>query len=211
MAFHHELVRRPGIARQPPPCIVERDLGLGVIRHVPGWDAGKLFQPEINSCLEAHNITMAFQQRKERKEETAVQPVLVEIARREIRGRDHDDAEFEQSREETAEDHCVSDVGNMEFVEAKQPALFCYRGRGALDWIELIALTVLELLPEGMNTFVHVGHEFVEMNASFADDRAALEEQIHQHGLAAADLPVDVKAFERRPGLLALPEQPAKR
>src|SRR5262245_54858271 len=95
----------------------------------------------------------------------------------------------------------------MKLVEAKQPALFCYRGRGALDWIELIALTVLELLPEGMNTFVHVGHEFVKMNAPFADDRAALEEQIHQHGLAAADLAVAVKAFDGRSGLFALTDQ----
>jgi hypothetical protein len=62
-----------------------------------------------------------------------------------------------------------------------------------------------------MNTFVHVGHEFVKMNASFAHDRTGLKEQIHQHGLAAADFAVNVQTFERRPGVLALPEQPTKR
>src|SRR5262245_14120504 len=120
MAFYHELMRRSGIARQPPPRIVERDLGLVVIRHVPGWHAGKLFQSEINSRVEAYDVTMPFQQRNERQEQSAVQSVFVEIARREIRGCDHEDVEFEQSGEQTAEDHCVGDVGDMEFVEAKQ-------------------------------------------------------------------------------------------
>ena len=40
---------------------------------------------------------------------------------------------------------------------------------------------------------------------------AGLEEQIHQHGLAAADLAVDVEALERLAAFVALAEQPAER
>ena len=210
MTFHHEFMGRPRIARQPPPCIVKRGLGLGVIRHVPGWHAGKLLKPEIDACLKAHDVTVTLQQGDERQEKSAVQPILVEIARRKIRGGDHDHTEFEQPREQAAEDHGVGDVRDMEFVEAKEPALFRYRRRGALNRI-VIGLAVLEFLPIDMDTFVHVGHEFVKVNSSFSDDRAGLEKQIHQHGLAAADFTVDIEALERRAGMLTLPEQPTKR
>src|SRR5262245_14588614 len=94
----------------------------------------------------------------------------------------------------------------MEFIEAQQPAYFRYRGRGALNWIVLIALTVLDFLPVNMNALMNIGHELVEVNASFADDCACLEEEVHQHGLATTDVAVDVKAPERQPGLLALAE-----
>src|SRR4029453_12480353 len=211
MAFHHELVRRPGIACQPAPRFVERGLGLVIIRHVPGWHAGKLFQPEVYSRFKANDVAMALQQKNKRQKESAGQSFLIEIARREIRGRDHDDAEFEQSREETAEDHCVGDVGDMEFVEARHPTFFRYHWCRALNRIELSSFAVLELLPEDMNTFVYVGHEFVKMNSSLWHARPSLKEQTHQHGLAAADFAVNVQTFERRPGVLALPEQPTKR
>ena len=71
-------------------------------------------------------------------------------------------------------------------------------------------LAVLDFLPIGVNALMHIGHELVEMDAALAHHRTGLEEQVHQHGLAAADLAVDVKPFQRR-GLFALAEQPAER
>ena len=44
---------------------------------------------------------------------------------------------------------------------------------------------------------MHVGHELVEVRAAFAPYRARREEQIHQHGLAAADVAVNVEAADR--------------
>ena len=55
---------------------------------------------------------------------------------------------------------------------------------------------------------MHLGHEFVEMGAALVLDRALLKEQIHQHGLAAADLAMNVKPARRRLALVA--EQPAE-
>src|SRR5262245_58012673 len=205
MAFHHELVRRPGIARQPAPRVVERGIGFVIIRHVPGWHSGKLFQSEVYSRFKTDDVAMALQQDNKRQKEGTVQSFPIEVARREIGGRDHDDAKFEQSREETAEDHCVGDVGDMEFVEAKQRAFSRYQRCRALNRIELTSFAVLELLPEDMNTFVHVSHEFVKMYASFAHDRAGLEEQIHQHRLAAANFAIMYKPLSGAPACSRFP------
>src|SRR4051812_48680120 len=61
-----------------------------------------------------------------------------------------------------------------------------------------------------MHALVHIGHEFMEMRAALALNRARFEEQVHQHGLAAADLAVKVEALERLLRLLPA-EQPAER
>src|SRR5438067_7477739 len=49
------------------------------------------------------------------------------------------------------------------------------------------------------------------MHAALATHRRGLEEQVHHHGLAAADLAVDVKPFDRRLTLLVAAEEPAER
>ena len=76
-----------------------------------------------------------LQQRDERQEQRAIEPVFVQLAGRQVRGRDHHDAELEQPREQPAEDHGVGDVGDVEFVEAQQPGLLGDRGGGELDRI----------------------------------------------------------------------------
>ena len=53
-------------------------------------------------------------------------------------------------------------------------------------------------LTDQINTLVHVEHEFVEMRTAFSLDRTRVKKQIHQHGLAATDLAVDIKALDRR-------------
>jgi len=66
-------------------------------------------------------------------------------------------------------------------------------------------------LADGVNAFVHVEHELVKMRAAFALDRTGFEEEIHQHGLAASDIAVDVEALERRQSAFPAREQPAER
>ena len=72
-------------------------------------------------------------------------------------------------------------------------------------------LAALHVLPHAVNALVHVEHEFVKMGAALALDGARLEEEIHQHGLAAADLAIDVQTFDLRQRALAAGEQPAER
>ena len=69
---------------------------------------------------------------------------------------------------------------------------------------------VLDLLAETAHPLVNIGHELVKVRAALADHRTRLEEQVHQHGLAAADFAVDVETLH---GSLAdaAAEQPAQR
>ena len=150
-----------------------------------------------------------FEQVDERHEQRAVQAVLVEFVRRHVRGGDDHDAVREQLREQPAENHGVGDVGDVEFVEAEQPGLVEQLLGDEPDRIFAFVLAELHLLAQRENAFVHVEHEFVKMRAALARHRTRFEEQIHQHGLAAADVAVDVEALERR--LLAVAEQPAER
>src|SRR5262249_29123060 len=77
--------------------------------------------------------------------------------------------------------------------------------------IVFVGLPVLDFLPVDMNAFMHVGHELMEMHAALTDDCAGLEEEIHEHRLAATDLPKDVQAFKWRTCLFAPSEQPTER
>ena len=112
-------------------------------------------------------------------------------------------------REQPAEDHGIGDVGDMEFIEAEQPGFVEQLLGNKADRIFAVVLAELHLLAQCENALVHVEQEFVEMRAALAQHRTCLEEQIHQHRLAAADVAVDVESLERR--LLAIAEQPAQR
>ena len=87
-------------------------------------------------------------------------------------------------------------------------ALVGERRGGELDRVLAVAAAFV-LLAELPDVLVHVGHELVEVHAPLAPDRRGLEEQVHQHGLAAADLAVDVEPPDRL--LLARAEHPAER
>ena len=192
-------------------AVVERRVGGAIGGHVPHRRAGELLEPEIGAGGEPDHLQVLLDHRDEGLEQGAVEPVLVELGGRHVRGRDHHDAELEQALEQAAQDHGVGDVGDVEFVEAQQPGLVGDRGGGQLDRILAADLAGLDLLPERVDALVHVGHEFVEMRAVLAHDRRGREEQIHQHGLAAADLAENVEAPDRILLALARPEDPAER
>ena len=48
------------------------------------------------------------------------------------------------------------------------------------------------------DAIVHLGHELVEVNAPLRPERGGLEEQVHQHGLAAPHRHEDAGALRRR-------------
>src|SRR5262245_51490680 len=85
----------------------------------------------------------------------------------------------------------------MEFIEAKQPSLLRQLDRRQLNRILAGVLAELHLLPEGMDALVHVDHELVEVCTALARDRARVEEEVHQHRLAAPDVAIDVDALDR--------------
>src|SRR5690606_7949439 len=96
-----------------------------------------------------------------------------------------------------------------EFVEAEQRGLVGDLVGGELDRIAVHPLTGLLLRPETPYALMHVGHEFVEMRAALAHDGRSFEEEVHQHGLAAADIAPEIKPLRRNGGLPC--HQPAER
>ena len=211
-ALERQLLRGAAIAAgEPPPGVVQRGVGGGVGRHVPHRHAGELLQAEIGARGEPHHVQALLEQADERHEQGAVQSVLVEFLGRHVRRGDDDDATLEQLREQPPENHGVGDVGDVEFIEAEQPRLLRQLDRREVDRVFAGVLAEFHLLAERMNALVHVDHEFVEMRATFAHHRTCLEKQIHQHGLAAPDIAVDVEALDPRLPGFAAAEQPAQR
>ena len=209
--LERKLLRAVVPAGKPPPRTIERGVGGGVGRRVPYRHAGELLQTEVGTRREPDHVHMLFDHLDERHEQGAVQAVLVERLGRHVGGGDHDAAALEQLREQPAEDHRIGDVGDVEFIEAEQPGLLRQVDRGKPDRVLAGVLAELHLLPEGMNALVHVDHEFVEVHAALARDRARFEEEIHQHRLAAPDVAVDVDALDRRLLAPAGGKQPAER
>src|SRR4029079_19558249 len=113
--------------------------------------------------------------------------------------------------EQPAKDHGVSDIGDVELIEAQQPTLLRDLAGGEADRVVALDLAVLELLAEYAHTVVDIGHELVEVGAALANHRTCLEEQVHQHGLAAADIAEHVDALVSVAALIAAAEQPAHR
>ena len=98
----------------------------------------------------------------------------------------------------------------MKFVEAQQPGFVGERRRDGLIGSSFAISPDFISLADGVEPLVHVGHELVEVRAALAPHRARGEEQVHQHGLAAPDVAVDVEAADRAFLALAFSEQPAE-
>ena len=99
----------------------------------------------------------------------------------------------------------------MEFVEAEQPRFLRELRCGESDRIVTGVLADFHLLAKAVDALMNVEHEFMEVRAALALHRTCREEQIHQHGLAAADLAVDVETLDRRQRAFASGKQPAER
>ena len=72
---------------------------------------------------QSHDVHARVQHRDERHEQSAVEPILVKLVRRYIRGRDDNDVAFKQPREKATEDHRIRNIGDVEFVEAQELSL----------------------------------------------------------------------------------------
>ena len=135
-------------------------------------------------------------------------PSSEQVVRRGVGGRDHHHAAREQRLEQPAEDHGVGDVVHLEFVEAQQRGLSAIASAtGGTGSSSLISPCFFSGARHGCG--VHVLHEWWKCTRRFLRQRRGLEEQVHQHGLAAADLAPDVEPARRGHRLAA--EQPAQR
>ena len=137
-----------------------------------GWPASFSSRKSVRAA-EPHHLHVLLDHGDERQEQRAVEAVLVELVGRHVRGRDHHHAELEQTREQAAENHRIGDIGDVEFVEAQQPALFGDRRRRRAGSDPRRRSRRPSALAKHPHALVHVGHEFVEMRAPLARPPAA--------------------------------------
>ena len=77
-------------------------------------------KPIVDAAVDLHDVQPLVDQRDRRQEALAQEPVGPQAIRRVIRGHHEHDAVREQRREQTAQDHRVGDVRDMELVEADE-------------------------------------------------------------------------------------------
>ena len=191
-ALHVELHRASGVApRQVGPKLVHPGPRLGAGRREIERLAGHLLQPEIPRRHHLLDVHVPLDQLDEGHEQLAVEAVLVELAGMHVGGRHHDHPGLEQCLEQAPEDHGIGDVRDVHLVEAQEPGIGGDRPRHVRDGV------VLNRSARHREALRHVRHEGVEMGAAPAGKGGGLVEQVHQHGLAAADGAVDVKPLRR--------------
>ena len=126
-----------------------------------------------------------------------------------VRGRDQDDAALKQPLEQPAQDHRVGDVGDVEFIEAQQPALVGELTRDLRDRVAVRGNISFGVQALGLDVLMHLGHEFMKMHAALLGDRRHGKKEIHQHGLAAAHVAVEIEPARRASA--RAPQQPPER
>ena len=84
----------------------------------------------------------------------------------------------------------------MELVETQDVRL---RRELAGHRLDGVPAAVPHLLLHGVYALVHVDHEGVEVYAALAGDvrRKRVVEEVHEHGLAGADISVEVETFRQ--------------
>src|SRR5260221_1269839 len=96
----------------------------------------------------------------------------------------------------------------MKFVETQKPGLVEDRPGGERDHIAIGDFAARDILTIAIDPLVHFGHEFVKMRAALVLDLAVLKKQVHQHGLAAPDIAMNIESARRRAVLVG--KQPAQ-
>ena len=169
----------------------------------------EFLHPEVRARAEMDDVHVGCDEVDRRQEERSIQTFAVQILRLDVRGRDDDDPAREQDFEEPSEDHRVGDISDGEFVEAQQRRMFGDALGDGLDRILAFHQSLLQGLPILEDRGMDLGHEGVEMHAALLRHIGLVEEEIHQHRLAAPDATPDIEPA-RRCIACTRPEQPAE-
>ncbi len=181
-------------AGEPPEVLHQFLVGVLVHRGQVDLHAAHGLQPVVVVAGKLVDVELFLEHVDERQEQFTLQAVLVEIAGMAVGGGHHHHAEVEHRLEQTPQDHGVGDVQDLELVEAQQPGV---PGDPRRQLRHHVFGESPALLAELVEAAVHHAHEFVEMGAPLVLHRHALEEQVHEHGLAASHRAVDVDALGR--------------
>ena len=174
--------------RQPVKGLIEPGFAIGTRQDVPDRRLGEAFKSVVAFRRQLEDFALCLDHLDEGQEELAVEPILVEIVRMAVRGRDDGDAVLEQVLEQAPEDHGIGNLGDLELVEAEQFRLGRdqfrhWRDRVAAGTFHPVsgsaALTLVHF-PPGVHLVMHPAHEFVEVDALGCNGGQFME-QVHQH------------------------------
>ena len=174
--------------RQRGETLGHETVRLGAQRAVEQLRLLQQAQTVVVAAVHVHYPGMQLERFDGGQETGALQPVLVQAVGLDVGGGHQGDALIEQGLHQGAENHGVGDVGDEELVETEHPIA----GRefpGDAGERVFLALPVAQLA-------VHFLHEAVEVHAPLFLERQALEEYVHQVGLAAPHAAPHIQALE---------------
>ena len=158
----------------------------------------------IRRAFELDHLHPRADEVDEGQEQPAVQPVLVEILGRAVRGGDDDDARIEEPLEQPSDHHRVGDVDDLHLIKAEKAHP---RHEVVGDGGERVRDTPRA---RRVHPAVDALHEGVEMDPLHPRRLGRGRHHVHQHRLAAPDTPPEIEALGAIPGPLA-PEEARKR
>ena len=146
-------------------------------------------QAIIFAAVDLHNFEMLLEQFDRRHELGTLQPIAIQIVRFLVGSRYQHQSLVEQSLQQIAHQHRITDVGDMEFVKAEQAQLLRYI---AGDVQQRIFLTLQIAQP-----VMDVLHEAVEVHPALAFDRYRIEERVHQETFPPTHATPEIEAAHR--------------
>ena len=85
MPFNAQFLRHAGVtASKPPPGFIKGGIGFRIVRDVPGRNASKFFQPEIDARLEPDDLAVALEPHVGHlaaRERVDAEPALADVVR----------------------------------------------------------------------------------------------------------------------------------
>ncbi len=199
---HHQprLIVRAGRGERLPAAGQPR-VGLRVERTAVDRRLRQRAQAIVGGAVHVQHVAVRLDLRDRRQEALALQAVLEQPGGLDVGRRHQGHALGEEALEQAPEQHRIADVVDEELIQ-HQDAQVAAPLPG--DGPERIGFALVIAQPG-----VDLAHETVEVGAPLPGDRQAVEEQIDQEGLAAADAPPQVKPGRGRGGLAAQGIQPA--
>ena len=173
----------------------QRHRRLRPIGHQPRIQPPQPVAPIVGRAVQRQHVQPRLDQRDEGQEMLAVEPVLIEILGGPVGGGDDRHPTLDQRGEQPRQDHRVRAVRHHHLVEGQQPHFLGQRGGNGGDRVARLLGAL------GSDAGVHLQHELGEMDAALGLDRDMVEEQVHQHRLAAPDIAPEIDALGGRRAL----------
>mmetsp|Transcript_877 Transcript_877/g.2037 ORF Transcript_877/g.2037 Transcript_877/m.2037 type:complete len:275 (+) Transcript_877:1582-2406(+) len=126
-----------------------------------------------------------------RNKEVALDAVLVKIIRCTVAGSNHDHATIKKCVKESADNHGISNISDLELVKAEHPSFLVKCIHAPLHHLITLESSLLQRVKHS----VHLQHKLMKMDAPLAYNRQRIIQQMHRVCLAASGSSVQVQSL----------------